>query len=214
MTYPRLRLTVALALFLGWIGFLVYLVVKTRDPVILARPQFLDAEAVIVAEVRDKHGVPVPEVKVKETLWSADAKPLTEATLRIDGLTDIRAEQGWRGPRDYILPLRKDAAGYHMTALLWSPGYTPLFQLELVDAGRKPDQVADKVQRPVEEVKRASIKMPLVLRRNLPYKEAIDLKEHLESLGAQLRSLRPGEYRIYPATPDARAQVTQIKGGS
>ena len=49
MTRSRLRLTLAVCLFLAWIGYLAFLVVRTRDPVILARPQFLETDVVIVA---------------------------------------------------------------------------------------------------------------------------------------------------------------------
>src|SRR5215470_1376290 len=100
MTYPRLRLAVAVCLFLGWIGFLVYLVARTRDPVILSRPQFLEADAIVVVEIKEKDGVPQPDVIVKETLWPAGVVTIP-ATLRLPALVDVGAAQGWRGPQEY-----------------------------------------------------------------------------------------------------------------
>ncbi len=48
---PRVRLVLASTFFLAWIGYLAYLVAITRNPVILSRPQFLVADAYVVAQL-------------------------------------------------------------------------------------------------------------------------------------------------------------------
>src|SRR5437667_151918 len=50
MTFPKARLVVAACLFLGWLGFLFYLVVNART-VVLSKPQFLIAQAFVVVDV-------------------------------------------------------------------------------------------------------------------------------------------------------------------
>ena len=47
---PRVRLVLSGSLFLAWIGYLAYLVAITRNPVILSRPQFLEANVYVLAE--------------------------------------------------------------------------------------------------------------------------------------------------------------------
>src|SRR5262245_56647666 len=52
MKPSRVRLAVCALLFLGWIGWLVYLSATTTRPVVLSRPQFLAADLYVVAELR------------------------------------------------------------------------------------------------------------------------------------------------------------------
>ncbi|MFO0968616.1 MAG: hypothetical protein U0793_23920 [Gemmataceae bacterium] len=214
MTYPRLRLAVATILFLGWIGFLAFLVVRTRDPVILSRPQFLKADAVVVVDLAEKNGVPATEVTLKETLWQAEGKEAIPTALRLAAVADIGPDQGWRGPGEYIVPLRLGSTGYEIPPIPWSPGFSPLTQLEIITLGADKNVVPwiiEHTRFSADEAKRASIKSPLVV-RNLPYDAAYKMKQKLESLGADVNPLVFGEYRIYRATNDARAQVKAIKG--
>src|SRR5438270_2844778 len=97
MVFPKARLVVSGGLFLAWIGFLVYLVARTRDPVILSRPQLAVASVVIVADIQEKDGRPVPAVTIKKVAWAlASAEPVAAGTpLSIEGLTDCGPDQGW-----------------------------------------------------------------------------------------------------------------------
>src|SRR5262245_40293137 len=61
-------LGVAAALFLLWIGWLVYLAATTTHPIVLSRPQLLVAELVVIADVREGSSGPLPEVTVREIL--------------------------------------------------------------------------------------------------------------------------------------------------
>jgi hypothetical protein len=52
MRHPsRLRLLIAAGLFTAWIGWLVFLAATTTKPVVLSRPQFLHADAYVIAEL-------------------------------------------------------------------------------------------------------------------------------------------------------------------
>jgi hypothetical protein len=215
MTHPRLRLAVAACLFLGWLGFLAYLVVRTRDPVILSRPQLLECDLVVVVEVKEKGGAPQREATFKETLWARDAKEALPATLQLPALPDVGEAQGWRGAGDYIVPLRKEGQGYEVAMLPLAPGFSPWIQVELVGLGEKAEEVLAWLEQhasvSVDEAKKASAKGPVAVKRNLDRGEANKLQDKLEELGAKVKQ-HIGEYRIYRATPDARAQVKQIKG--
>jgi hypothetical protein len=52
MKPSRVRLAVCALLFLGWIGWLVYLSATTTRPVVLSRPQFLAADLYVLAELQ------------------------------------------------------------------------------------------------------------------------------------------------------------------
>jgi hypothetical protein len=124
----KLRLIVAALLFVGWIGWLAYLVSITRDPVILSRPQLLVSDLCIVAEVGEEKGSPAAEVTVRKVVWYGDAKDKDLSRITVVDLPSLGLEQGFEGPREYIIPLRKigtKKAMYVVTALPPSPGYIP-----------------------------------------------------------------------------------------
>jgi hypothetical protein len=217
MTYPRLRLAVAVLLFVGWLGFLAYLVTRTRDAVILSRPQLLETELIVVAEVKEKDGKPLPDVTVKETLWSG-VKEKAATTLHLAALPETTSALGWRGAGDYILPLVKTENGYDIASLPRSPGYIPKLQVELGGLGKDEAKVLSWLREHTsvseEEAKKASPKAPVIVQRNLDYADADKLKQKLEAFGALVLPLHIGVYRIYRATSDARAQVREIKGSN
>jgi hypothetical protein len=112
MTFPKARLVVSALLFLGWLGFLLYLRLSSGT-IILSRPQFLIATVVAVADVSGDDDGLQPSVKIDEVLWSAhssDAK-LAGQTLELRELTGCDRRAGNHGPGKYILPLQKAASG-------------------------------------------------------------------------------------------------------
>ncbi|MCI0376240.1 MAG: hypothetical protein L0215_01405, partial [Gemmataceae bacterium] len=131
MVFPKARLAVSACLFLGWIGFLLFLVLKTRAPVILSRPQFLVSPLHVIAEVRDKNGLPDPEVTVVQVAWTSDTadEKLAGVKLFVEDLPYSGPDQGWTGAGQYLLPLTKrtiaNGFGYKVTPLPWHPGYVP-----------------------------------------------------------------------------------------
>lgn len=124
---PKQRLLLAGFCFLAWIGYLGYLVSITRDPVILSRPQFLVADAYVLAELQagadEDH--PKREVKILKVYWAKDdnLKKLVDSTISVRGLDLCESANGWVLPGTYILPLTKEKAGYELTRIPLSPGF-------------------------------------------------------------------------------------------
>jgi hypothetical protein len=100
-------LAVAAAVFLGWLGFLIYLATATKAPVIVSHPQLLVSTLDVIGEVSQQaDGKPSPEVKVVEVHYPpGNAGPQPGTTLRVANLPELGSGQGWQGPGLYILPL-------------------------------------------------------------------------------------------------------------
>jgi hypothetical protein len=127
------RFVVALALFLGWIGYLVFLVFTSRHPVILSRPQLLVSKIDIIGRIDD---VKTGEVTVEEVNWvdpKLQVRPQKGARIRVLNLEDCRPilfEEGkqkpgpidWTGPGVYILPLIVHVDEYEVATIPPSPG--------------------------------------------------------------------------------------------
>lgn len=108
------RLIVAAGLFLGWIGYLVYLVFTASKPTVLSRPQFLVADFVVIGQVKSLDD----PVEVREVFREdRPHAPKVGASIRVTNLAECRRPA--RGdepvetiPKDfqkaglYILPLR------------------------------------------------------------------------------------------------------------
>jgi hypothetical protein len=214
MVFPRARLTVAALLFLGWIGFLAYLVATTRDPVILSRPQFLVAPLHIVAQVEEAGGRPAATVLVKEVAYArgeGDAK-LAGTQLVVEDLPECGPAQGWKGPGDYILALSLGKAGdkvvHQVTTIPISPGYEPITtSVEVLARGADTEKTAALIRSftgwpddKARDFQRGTLK------RNVRWVDAVQFKTQMEEAGAAI-GLRAGEGRIYRATPDARKQL-------
>jgi len=128
--FPRARFFVAAILFVAWIGFLAFLAIQTREPVVLSRPQFLVSDAVVLATINENDGHPDPAVADFKVVWSKDGSGAKDlGPLIIPALSESDAENGWRGPGDYLLPLRKRQFGkemiYELTQLPLIPGFRP-----------------------------------------------------------------------------------------
>ncbi len=117
------RLGLALLLFAGWLGWLLYLAVTASRPVVLSRPQLLVSNLDVIAEVPSLEGNP-PTVTVKSVHWPKDddwADALKGRTIAVDNLA--RCKDDWKGPGEYILPLTTDRKTFHVTPLPRSPGF-------------------------------------------------------------------------------------------
>ena len=125
MVFPKARLAVSALLFLAWIGFLAFLVVHTRDPVILSRPQLNVADLIVLAEIAAKEGRPADEVVVQKLIHSNEqnATGIAGSKMSLAGLSEIGATQGWQGAGLYIVPLSKKNDKLEVTALPPSPGF-------------------------------------------------------------------------------------------
>src|SRR5690349_18294539 len=118
MTFPKARLIVSLCLFLGWIGFLGYLVYE-RSSIILSHPQFAVARAIVIADVKDGDA----KVVVQEIPYCADeADRARLKDLVLPELLSCGKGQGKTGPGVYIIPLiQRD--GVWQVAPVLTPGY-------------------------------------------------------------------------------------------
>lgn len=138
MTMARVRFVVAALLFVGWIGFLAYLVVRTRSTPILAQPQFRVAPLVVIAEVKDADGAPATTVMIEQIVWSSapqrDAR-LAHTDVEVTYQPGTDPVKGYAGPGRYILPLLRPAPerGVRTYRLVPGPIYraTPEAEAEL-----------------------------------------------------------------------------------
>jgi hypothetical protein len=137
------RLLLTAVLFLGWLGYLGYLVICRPHtpggllgafegrPLTLSRPQFLVSTFDVVAEVSGEKG---EKVVVKEVLFpksKAPVKPGDEIHVdnidRCRPLSDPLAKvtnppPDYSGPGDYLLPLQPlDADGAHRFEVVPTP---------------------------------------------------------------------------------------------
>jgi hypothetical protein len=216
MVFPRARLVVSAGLFLAWIGFLAYMVARTRDPVILSRPQLAVCSLVVIAEVQEKEGRPLPTVTIKKVAWAAtDQDAKTGGTqLVVEGLADCGNRQGWRGPGEYIVPLTKRKVGsdyrYEVTPLPLSPGYRPEFvTVEIVHVGPEKEKVAELARELLGGPNRNDALGDGIGRHNVPRERAEEIKKKLEAVKANVR-VTESETRIYRATPDALEQLDAV----
>ncbi|MSQ95718.1 MAG: hypothetical protein EXR98_14325 [Gemmataceae bacterium] len=116
MTFPKARLAVAACLFVAWLGFLLFLVIDARK-IVLSKPQFLIAQMIVVAEVRDQGGIVDPEVAIEQVLWSSDPALKSMNALKLPDLSALAEPNGYQGTRKYLLPLIQSPAGWAITPI-------------------------------------------------------------------------------------------------
>jgi hypothetical protein len=127
MQRARMRLIVAILLFVGWLGWLAYLAATATHPIILSRPQCLYAQVIVHATVTGEEHAS-NNVTIREILHGIDPKDRLkpEAEVEILQLDKCGSAQGWEGPGEYLLPVSVNLKGeYHITHIPESPGYAP-----------------------------------------------------------------------------------------
>ena len=129
MNRAKLRLTIAVLLFAGWLGFLAYLALLRANPVIVSRWQMMAATHAVVARVSlDADGRPKETAHV-EQVFPEGAKdgPAVGQDLELPGLTKAHLPSGKSFPAgdgSYLIPLTKEPGNqFHVVALPPSPGY-------------------------------------------------------------------------------------------
>lgn len=135
MTMARVRFVVAALLFVGWIVFLGYLVIRSRSTPVLAVPQIRSADLVVIAELRDDGGAPAPTVTVKQVAWSSARQrdaDLQGTEIAVTFPTGADAVKGYVGVGRYIVPLRRPnaARGEPTYRLVPGPIYRATLQAE------------------------------------------------------------------------------------
>ncbi len=114
----RRRLLIAGFLFAAWMGWLAFLVIKSRDPIVLSRPQFLVSRLNVIAEVQAHNAL---QVEVQEVHWpTKEQNQLVGKTITVTNLAQC---EGWAGGGLYILPLDRDGDHYQVVRIPLSPGF-------------------------------------------------------------------------------------------
>jgi hypothetical protein len=128
------RLVVCLALFVGWLGYLGYLVAERPEGgmLVLSRPQFLVSDLDVVATVKKGSD----SVTVKEVLYPNDRSTrerLEGKEIQVTNLEDCRppvarlaVAHDVRGDGEYLLPLQDpgpEGKQYRVAITPPSPGF-------------------------------------------------------------------------------------------
>jgi hypothetical protein len=123
MKSAMVRLALAAAAFVAWLGYLAFLALTTSRPIVLSRPQFLVSSLDVIAEVEEADGRPGPVVIVREVHFPADRTEFVDQPLTVRNLPGLTSAQGWTGPGLYILPLVAVGKDYEVAPLPPSPGF-------------------------------------------------------------------------------------------
>jgi hypothetical protein len=142
MKAARVRLALALAVFLGWLGYLGYLVAdrpakrpgngaEEGEFVVLSRPQFLASDIDVIAKARKGSEV----VTVTEVLFPGtdEARAFQGKEIRITNLAECHPPGDRKGAfpdlsadGDYLIPLQDpgpDRNEYSVAKIPLSPGF-------------------------------------------------------------------------------------------
>ena len=123
----RPRLAIATLLLFGWLGYLGFLVLFERNPVVVSRSQVMASTQFVVADVTidSDTGLPNKNVTVTEDLRPL-GQPLTGKTIIVWNIKDARvagATDGFHGKGPYLLMLTKNTTdGYDLTPPPRAPG--------------------------------------------------------------------------------------------
>jgi hypothetical protein len=137
MNWPRIRLGLAVLLFVAWTAWLVYQVMTTADPIVVSRPQIFLAPVVVEAQVPDAAEQDA-EVTITHIYRGRDQLPGDRKIL----VTNLRAAQldprRWQGPGAYVLALRKNEGGATPQFEIVQTDHLPPTIYPLGDARRAP----------------------------------------------------------------------------
>ena len=145
------RLVLTAALFLGWLGYLGYLVwtrplTASNTPLVLSRPQIMVSRIDIVADISNT----LQPVVVKEILYPPDARIKVGDKLRVLDLDlchpvrrreDEKTPDDFTGPGPYLIPLRpsgREEGAYEVAPIPTSPGFDAKWR---DDRGERPVRI-------------------------------------------------------------------------
>lgn len=226
MVFPKTRAVVAGLLFLAWIGYLASLVVETRGRILVSAPQLRNADVVVVAAISDEGGLPGGAIEVKQVLYPPNVN--LAPALFVPKLALISPKTGWRGAGDYVVPLSNNpvqlGAPPEVALVPMSPGYNARRSEASLELGENPDEVvrvlSESTGVPADRLRQLADGQTLtVVNLPLPSHPARDSDEGkavekwraaLHAAGARNVTLRPGEAKIYPATPDVVSHAQAI----
>ncbi len=134
----QMRLVLCSAAFLGWLGYLGFLVLTRPQradgaPLVVSRPQVLASQLDVIALLPEPTEGEV-KVKVEKVLYPAALNDLAGDEIRVTNLADCRplsrapdVRPDWSGPGSYLLLLRKvpnRPGAYEVSPIPPSPGFT------------------------------------------------------------------------------------------
>jgi hypothetical protein len=239
MTFPRARLTVAAVLFLAWLGYLLLLVILSRNTVVLSRPQLLAASVWAVAEVVDDGtGKPAPEAVITDVPFCLNpaARNLVGQKVKVANLPEA-GPHGYKGPGVYLLPLDNvvqvaQGGKLHVVDIKpvpRTPGYVPTHvNVRLLAVNPKEEGrvgrlaetylgvAADEARKPMVPLLNREVPS-VTLARNVPREKALEFLNHLH-IGEDGRRrddiatvmLAGNDVRIYPWTVATKEQVDEL----
>jgi hypothetical protein len=114
------RLLVAAAIFLVWVGWLIYEVVTTADPIVISRPQILIAPIIVEAEAKG-------DDKIAITRIYRGAKAPGIAVGQEVVVKKLDQARNWEGTgRSYVLALQSAEPGqFQLVPVPVSSGFQP-----------------------------------------------------------------------------------------
>jgi hypothetical protein len=126
MKWARLRLAIAAILLFGWLGYLGFLVIRERDPVVVSRSQVMASTQFVLAKVTvdPDTGLPNKTVEVVDDLRPL-GQSLKEKTITVWNIKDARVAgaKDFRDPGPYLLMLSKNSTdGFDLTPPPRAPG--------------------------------------------------------------------------------------------
>ena len=147
MTGRRVFLALAVALFAGWMIYLLQLALRHQDSIVVSRPQIQAAEIIVVARVEDPEKGTAEVEEVLEPTNEYKGPPLERGkSITVRNLGKCVGLQP--GSRTYILPLEANGDGdFSVVPIPRSPGYTggpPRIYLD----GAETRQQADRILKP------------------------------------------------------------------
>ena len=222
------RLVVSALLFLAWLGYLLVLVLLSRETIVLSRSQFLAADLWVIARLSDNKGAPDEDVRILDVAWPNGNEALKDRDVKVVNLPDAGA-QGYRGPGNYILPLQRKGDFIKVALVPSSPGYTPKFvDVRLSGGAEEAERIARVAQEELgadekETLSRIKFASPelaidVLIEHNAPWQRAQAFRKRLNLTddagkprpGAPEVTLVPNDVRIYPLTPETRVQLEEM----
>jgi hypothetical protein len=131
MAFAKLRLLIAIALLLSWLGYLAHQALSVGRFPVVSHAQILVSTLDVIADVQTgADGKPVSNVVVHEVRWPSGQQKLVGLTIDVTNLPDP-STNGFAGAGRYILPLVAGEGGtFRVAGLPRSPGfdgYRPCF---------------------------------------------------------------------------------------
>ena len=124
LKWARLRLGVAVLLFVGWLGWLAHLAIENAPrSIILSRSQLLISNLDVIAQIDEVDGRPAKTIKIDKVNWphTKQVEALRGTTIEVPNLPSC---DGWKGPGQYIVPLQTNWHGrYELAPLPPTPGF-------------------------------------------------------------------------------------------